>query len=161
MLHKVLLAKPTLIPDDCSDSRWKWFKGCLGALDGTFVDVRVLEHEKGRYRTRKREVQQIVEFSGMQLIDRMDCEYRKVQWTRTTSPPHVNTLDDEGSSQQKRRGQNKDRTGPRRTWTMVEEEALVNGLKALVTTGWKCDNAFRNGYLAQLEAHIKRAFPQC
>ncbi|KAL0337713.1 UNVERIFIED_CONTAM: hypothetical protein Scaly_2046400 [Sesamum calycinum] len=28
-------------------------EGCLGALDGTFIDVRVLEHEKGRYRTRK------------------------------------------------------------------------------------------------------------
>ncbi|KAL2251364.1 UNVERIFIED_CONTAM: hypothetical protein Sindi_2258700 [Sesamum indicum] len=26
---------------------------CLGALDGTFIDVRVLEAEKGRYRTRK------------------------------------------------------------------------------------------------------------
>ncbi|KAL0307946.1 UNVERIFIED_CONTAM: hypothetical protein Sangu_2488200 [Sesamum angustifolium] len=27
--------------------------GCLGALDGTFIDVRVPEHDKGRYRTRK------------------------------------------------------------------------------------------------------------
>ncbi|KAL0456735.1 UNVERIFIED_CONTAM: hypothetical protein Slati_1012700 [Sesamum latifolium] len=27
--------------------------GCLGALDGTYIDVRVPEHEKGRYRTRK------------------------------------------------------------------------------------------------------------
>ncbi|KAL2242184.1 UNVERIFIED_CONTAM: hypothetical protein Sindi_0336400 [Sesamum indicum] len=27
--------------------------GCLGALDGTFIDVRVPEAEKGRYRTRK------------------------------------------------------------------------------------------------------------
>ncbi|KAK4382575.1 hypothetical protein Sango_2860500 [Sesamum angolense] len=52
-MHKVLLAKPTPIADDCSDPRWKWFKGCLGALDGTFIDVRVPEHEKGRYRTRK------------------------------------------------------------------------------------------------------------
>ncbi|KAL0290035.1 UNVERIFIED_CONTAM: hypothetical protein Sradi_7059000, partial [Sesamum radiatum] len=52
-MHKVLLAKPTPIADDCSDPRWKLFKGCLGALDGTFIDVRVPEHEKGRYRTRK------------------------------------------------------------------------------------------------------------
>ncbi|KAL0462238.1 UNVERIFIED_CONTAM: hypothetical protein Slati_0111400, partial [Sesamum latifolium] len=27
--------------------------GCLGALDGTFIDIRVPEIEKGRYRTRK------------------------------------------------------------------------------------------------------------
>ncbi|KAL0451546.1 UNVERIFIED_CONTAM: hypothetical protein Slati_1132700 [Sesamum latifolium] len=52
-LHTVLLAKPTPIADDYLDPRWKWFKGCLGALDGTFIDVRVPEHEKGRYRTRK------------------------------------------------------------------------------------------------------------
>ncbi|KAL0295556.1 UNVERIFIED_CONTAM: hypothetical protein Sangu_2507300 [Sesamum angustifolium] len=30
--------------------------GCLGALDGTFIDVRVPLHEKGRYRTRKGQV---------------------------------------------------------------------------------------------------------
>ncbi|KAL0332943.1 UNVERIFIED_CONTAM: hypothetical protein Scaly_2195800 [Sesamum calycinum] len=55
-MHTVLLAKPTPIADDCSDPRWIWFKGCLAALDGTFIDVRVPKHEKGRYRTRKGQV---------------------------------------------------------------------------------------------------------
>ncbi|KAL0288388.1 UNVERIFIED_CONTAM: hypothetical protein Scaly_2732600 [Sesamum calycinum] len=50
-LHKILLAKPTLITDECADPRWKWFKGCLGALDvyicskrvrGSATDSRVL-----------------------------------------------------------------------------------------------------------------------
>ncbi|KAL0386125.1 UNVERIFIED_CONTAM: hypothetical protein Sradi_3006800 [Sesamum radiatum] len=41
------------------------------------------------------------------------------------------------------------------------QEALVNGLKSLITTGWKCENGFRNGYLAQLEVYMKRSFPQC
>ncbi|KAL0312448.1 UNVERIFIED_CONTAM: hypothetical protein Sradi_5644100 [Sesamum radiatum] len=59
-MHTVLLAKPTPICDDCTDPRWKWFKGCLGALDGTFIDVRVPDHEKGRYRTRKGHVAQNV-----------------------------------------------------------------------------------------------------
>ncbi|KAK4396912.1 hypothetical protein Sango_1527800 [Sesamum angolense] len=53
---QLLLAKPTPITEDCLDPRWKWFKGCLGALDGTFIDVRVPLHEKGRYRTRKGQV---------------------------------------------------------------------------------------------------------
>ncbi|KAL0293062.1 UNVERIFIED_CONTAM: hypothetical protein Sangu_2526500 [Sesamum angustifolium] len=48
---------------------------------------------------------------------------------------HVKTLDDEGSSQQKHRGNNKDRSRPRRTWTLVEEETLINRLKSLVTSG--------------------------
>ncbi|KAL0387669.1 UNVERIFIED_CONTAM: hypothetical protein Sradi_2648700 [Sesamum radiatum] len=32
-------------------------------------------------------------------------------------------------------------------------------MNSLITMGWKCDNGFRNGYLAQLEAQMKRAFP--
>ncbi|KAL0427270.1 UNVERIFIED_CONTAM: hypothetical protein Slati_2901800 [Sesamum latifolium] len=59
-MHIVLLAKPTPIVDDCTDLRWKWFKDCLGALDGTFIDVRVPDHEMARYRTRKEHVAQNV-----------------------------------------------------------------------------------------------------
>ncbi|KAL0460989.1 UNVERIFIED_CONTAM: hypothetical protein Slati_0726100 [Sesamum latifolium] len=52
MTH-VFLAKAIPIDDYCADPRWRWFKGCLGALDGTFIDVRVPKIKKGRYRTRK------------------------------------------------------------------------------------------------------------
>ncbi|KAK2650662.1 hypothetical protein Ddye_018151 [Dipteronia dyeriana] len=52
-LENVLFVKPTLVPDDCTDSRWRWFKGCLGALDGTYIEVIVPESDKPRYRTRK------------------------------------------------------------------------------------------------------------
>ncbi|KAL0345396.1 UNVERIFIED_CONTAM: putative nuclease HARBI1 [Sesamum radiatum] len=52
-LHHVFPVTPQPIGDECSDSRWRWFKGCLGALDGTFTDVTVPEQDKGRYRTRK------------------------------------------------------------------------------------------------------------
>ncbi|KAL4344305.1 hypothetical protein AHAS_Ahas11G0165100 [Arachis hypogaea] len=41
------------VPDDFIDPRWKWFKGCLGALDGTYIDVTVPEEDKSRYRIRK------------------------------------------------------------------------------------------------------------
>ncbi|XP_042040280.1 uncharacterized protein LOC121785850 [Salvia splendens] len=52
-LHEVFMAKPTPMDDDCDDPRWKWFKGCLGALDGTYIDVRVSVGDAPRYRTRK------------------------------------------------------------------------------------------------------------
>ncbi|KAK4382415.1 hypothetical protein Sango_2873500 [Sesamum angolense] len=55
-MHTVLLAKPTLITDDYPDPCWKRFKGCLSALDGTFIDVQVPEHEKGHYHTCKGQV---------------------------------------------------------------------------------------------------------
>ncbi|TXG74136.1 hypothetical protein EZV62_002715 [Acer yangbiense] len=55
-LQGSLLQKPNPIPNDCTDARWKWFKGCLGALDETHIKVRVSEKDKPRYRTRKCEV---------------------------------------------------------------------------------------------------------
>ncbi|KAH6766322.1 hypothetical protein C2S52_017305 [Perilla frutescens var. hirtella] len=51
-----LLKKPEPIPDGCTDERWKWFKGCLGALDGTHIKVLVPKEDKPRYRTRKGEI---------------------------------------------------------------------------------------------------------
>ncbi|KAL0300487.1 UNVERIFIED_CONTAM: hypothetical protein Scaly_3044600 [Sesamum calycinum] len=55
-LHTVLLAKPIPITEDCLDPQWKWFKGCFGALDGTFIDVQVPLHEKGHCRTKKGQI---------------------------------------------------------------------------------------------------------
>ncbi|XP_057774301.1 protein ALP1-like [Salvia miltiorrhiza] len=52
-LHQFFLSKPKVVPDDCTDPRWQWFKGCLGALDGTYINVTVSNNVKPRYRTRK------------------------------------------------------------------------------------------------------------
>ncbi|KAL1559488.1 hypothetical protein AAHA92_09825 [Salvia divinorum] len=55
-LHPLLLSKPTPVPDDCNDHRWKWFKGCLGALDGTHINVLVSNIDKPQYRKRKGQI---------------------------------------------------------------------------------------------------------
>ncbi|XP_042044486.1 uncharacterized protein LOC121790295 [Salvia splendens] len=52
-LYEVLLVKPEPIDQDCVDTRWKWFQGCLGALDDTYINVRVPLADALRYRTRK------------------------------------------------------------------------------------------------------------
>ncbi|KAL3533009.1 hypothetical protein ACH5RR_006530 [Cinchona calisaya] len=52
-LHHMLLKTPVLISDDCTDDRWKYFKNCLGALDGTLISVTPPAEHKSRYRTRK------------------------------------------------------------------------------------------------------------
>ncbi|XP_024640539.1 uncharacterized protein [Medicago truncatula] len=52
-LHNDLLAKPEPVPQDCTDERWKWFKGCLGALDGTYIAVTPSASDRPTYRTRK------------------------------------------------------------------------------------------------------------
>ncbi|XP_057788919.1 uncharacterized protein LOC131005839 [Salvia miltiorrhiza] len=55
-LHVLLLVKPKPVDEECIDSRWGWFKGCLGALDGTYIDVMVRNKDKPRYRTRKGQI---------------------------------------------------------------------------------------------------------
>ncbi|KAG8377625.1 hypothetical protein BUALT_Bualt08G0052500 [Buddleja alternifolia] len=55
-LHTLLLVTPRPIGDDCTNPRWKWFKGCIGALDGTYIKVKVNESDKPRNRTRKGDI---------------------------------------------------------------------------------------------------------
>ncbi|PPE02619.1 hypothetical protein GOBAR_DD00318 [Gossypium barbadense] len=55
-LQDVLFKKPEPITVDSLDTRWKWFKNCLGALDGTHIKIRVLTVDKPRYRTRKGDI---------------------------------------------------------------------------------------------------------
>ncbi|XP_070664413.1 protein ANTAGONIST OF LIKE HETEROCHROMATIN PROTEIN 1-like isoform X1 [Malus domestica] len=52
-LQGFLLKVPQPVPIDSTDARWRCFKNCLGALDGTHIDVHVPEIDKPRYRTRK------------------------------------------------------------------------------------------------------------
>ncbi|PPD68285.1 hypothetical protein GOBAR_DD34838 [Gossypium barbadense] len=55
-LQDVLFKKLEPITADSSDTRWKWFKNCLGVLDGTHIKIRVPTIDKPRYRTRKGDI---------------------------------------------------------------------------------------------------------
>ncbi|XP_060962712.1 protein ALP1-like isoform X1 [Cannabis sativa] len=55
-LHGELLKRPEPVLENSTDERWKWFKNCLGALDGTHIRVRVSMNDKPKYRTRKGEI---------------------------------------------------------------------------------------------------------
>ncbi|XP_042033467.1 uncharacterized protein LOC121780016 [Salvia splendens] len=55
-LHSILPSKPTPVTDNCADNRWKWFKGCLRALDGTHIPVLVSSSDKPRYRSWKGQI---------------------------------------------------------------------------------------------------------
>ncbi|XP_057788952.1 protein ALP1-like [Salvia miltiorrhiza] len=48
-----LLKVPSPVAEDSSDVKWKWFKNCIGTLDGTHIEVKVSEVDKPRYRNRK------------------------------------------------------------------------------------------------------------
>ncbi|KAF7841311.1 protein ALP1-like [Senna tora] len=51
-----LFKKSEPVADDSTDEQWKWFKGCLGALDGTHIRIRVPLEDQPRYRNRKGEI---------------------------------------------------------------------------------------------------------
>nr|XP_004250658.1 protein ALP1-like [Solanum lycopersicum] len=64
-LTPLLLVNPKPVLEDENEDQWKWFevdntiiylKGCLGALDGTYIPIRVPIQHKPRYRTRKGEI---------------------------------------------------------------------------------------------------------
>ncbi|KAL8499763.1 hypothetical protein ACS0TY_019654 [Phlomoides rotata] len=40
IIVNVLIVTPEPIPEDNNDYRWKYFKGCLGTLDDTYIHVR-------------------------------------------------------------------------------------------------------------------------
>ncbi|PPD93548.1 hypothetical protein GOBAR_DD09499 [Gossypium barbadense] len=52
-LQDVLFKKSEPITVDSSDTMWKWFKNCLGSLDGTHIKIMVPTVDKPRYRTGK------------------------------------------------------------------------------------------------------------
>ncbi|XP_062118496.1 protein ALP1-like [Humulus lupulus] len=55
-LHELLLKKPEPILGSSTNERWKWFKNCFGALDGTNIKVNVSALDRPRYWTRKSEI---------------------------------------------------------------------------------------------------------
>ncbi|KAG8386390.1 hypothetical protein BUALT_Bualt03G0143900 [Buddleja alternifolia] len=52
-LHPLILVIPKPIDDECTNARWKSFKGCLGSLDEMYIDIQTPLHDKPRYRNRK------------------------------------------------------------------------------------------------------------
>ncbi|XP_075485107.1 uncharacterized protein LOC142524855 [Primulina tabacum] len=85
-LHTILLVRPSAIDDTCTDETWKWFKGCVGALDGTYVNVHVPISEKGKYRTRKGTI--AVNVLGVCNRD-MNFIYALCGWERSAADARV------------------------------------------------------------------------
>nr|KAJ0217633.1 hypothetical protein LSAT_V11C300110000 [Lactuca sativa] len=55
-LHPHLLKKPKTITENSTNQRWKWFKNCLGDLDGSYIKCLVPLKDKPKYRKRKNDI---------------------------------------------------------------------------------------------------------
>ncbi|KAL8473269.1 hypothetical protein ACS0TY_030195 [Phlomoides rotata] len=50
-------------------------------------------------------------------------------------------------------------TRGRRSWSRVEEDALIHCLTDIVNDGWKADNGFKAGFFRELEKGMRRILP--
>ncbi|KAL0453573.1 UNVERIFIED_CONTAM: hypothetical protein Slati_1335400 [Sesamum latifolium] len=65
-----------------------------------------------------------------------------------------------GSIGGRRRGAKTYGKALRRIWSTQEEEALLECMRDIVSSGWKCDNGFRTGYLDMLEQLLRKQCPE-
>ncbi|KAG8383695.1 hypothetical protein BUALT_Bualt04G0040700 [Buddleja alternifolia] len=85
-LHLILLVTLKPVDDEYDVARWKHFKGCLGALDGTYIDVQPRLLDKPRYRNRKGGISVNV----LGVVDRnMDFVYMLPGWEGSAADGRV------------------------------------------------------------------------
>ncbi|KAH0705378.1 hypothetical protein KY290_010072 [Solanum tuberosum] len=183
-----ITCKPNPVLEDDTDDRWKWFKGCLGALDGTYISIRVEAIYKPRYRTRKRDIATnvlgvcdrnlnfiyvLLGWEGSTVDGRVItiCAMEDIQMEMgdNTSPrcreelfnmKHARVCNIKIFSYTKRRSNMSQKMA--RVWIQEEEFTLVDGLKKLCANDWKEDNGtFKHGYLMKLEQHMNVCHPNC
>ncbi|KAA8538077.1 hypothetical protein F0562_027685 [Nyssa sinensis] len=142
---------------DCSQN-------CLGALDGTYIRVKVPIEDKARYRTRKNEIatnvlgvcSQDMQFiyvlpgwEGSAADGRMlrDAVSRR-NGLRVPHEMDSSTLDDRGPGKNKKK------------WTENEDEKLIEAMFHAVNTGnHRADNGFKPGFYHVVERELNVKLP--
>ncbi|KAG6483800.1 hypothetical protein ZIOFF_060500 [Zingiber officinale] len=179
-LHNILLKKLEPIPENCTNERWKWFKGCFGALDGTYINVNAPIDDKPRYRTRNGEIATNV--LGV-CTPNMQFSYILPGWEGSAAdgrvlrdaisrrnglkipqgilsmegkmPKVVEQVESSMAPKFKRKTQN-----TKHLWTKQEDAVLVDCLVELSKdSAWKSENGFRTGYLLHLEKLMAAKLP--
>ncbi|KAL8507750.1 hypothetical protein ACS0TY_018336 [Phlomoides rotata] len=162
-LHYLLLTEPQLVPDDSTDPRWESFKGCLKALDSTYIDVQVPSIDKPRYKNRKGQI--TVNVLGVCDMN-MKFVYVFTGWEGSAADSRV--LHDaitrthglrvpKGnyylSAWSSRRPQNY------QEYLNMKHTRAQNCLVEIVNSGWKVDNGFKAGFQRELEKGMKKLLP--
>ncbi|KAK5842915.1 hypothetical protein PVK06_005334 [Gossypium arboreum] len=159
-LQDVLFKKAEPIIANSTDLRWKWFKNCLGALDGTHIKIKVPTVDKPRYRTRKGDI--ATNMLGV-CTPNMQFVYLFPGWEGSVADGRV--LRDAISrrhglkvpqivmssfSQSSVSSQNS--RGTKRKWVPEEDAALVACMVDLHNAEtFNADTGFKAGYLNELE----------
>ncbi|PPD74250.1 hypothetical protein GOBAR_DD28818 [Gossypium barbadense] len=163
-LQDVLFKKPEPITTDSSDTRWKWFKNCLGALDGTHIKIRVPTVDKPRYQTRKGDI--ATNMLGV-CTPEMQFVYVLPGWKGSVADGRV--LQDAISRRHglkvphgvpQSHASSQASPGSKRKWVPEEDAALVSCMVDLYNVRtFNADTGFKAGYLNELEKMLEKALP--
>ncbi|QHO09041.1 Dual specificity phosphatase domain protein [Arachis hypogaea] len=163
-MQNLLFAKASPVEEDCIDPTWRKFKDCLGALDGTYIEVTVPESDKSRYRTRKvdgRDQYLIQEYFEMQSL--MVIVSRYLMNMDMDPEEQTSFLDEFLPVGEEAPDELIDvMTMDKRMWTDEETEAFVGFMEQCVVDGLKADcGQFRPGTFEKLALKMLEAFPTC
>ncbi|KAI4366419.1 hypothetical protein MLD38_022300 [Melastoma candidum] len=134
-----MLAKAVPIRQNSSDDRWKFFDNCLGALDGTYIRIRVPGSDKPRYWTYKGEI--AINILGVCTLD-AQFSFVFPSWEGSAADgkvlrdamsrrfglkvPHGGSVSSHSKSQDR---------ASKRKWTPVEDSALPSCMVDLYNLG--------------------------
>ncbi|KAG8381546.1 hypothetical protein BUALT_Bualt06G0132900 [Buddleja alternifolia] len=137
-LQGELLKIPEPVPEHSTDPRWKWFKNCLGALDGTYIEVIVHEEDKPRWEGSAAD--------GRILRDAL---------SRRNSLKVPNDMEFDHTNG-RHRGK-----GSKHVWTSDEDENLINSLIELKEKGiYNTEGGgFKHGVFKELERILQVKLP--
>ncbi|KAH7839473.1 hypothetical protein Vadar_004600 [Vaccinium darrowii] len=161
-LQGQLLVNPEPITQACTDERWRVFQNCLGALDGTHIDVRVGSAADSRILrdaiTRRNGLK--VPIGNYYLVD---AGYTNGEgFLAPYRGKRMEILNDKPINPRRkgRKTKEKDVEASRKSWIQKEELALLNALKEMVTNGENFSkDSFKSGYLNKLEGMLLAALP--
>ncbi|KAL8497892.1 hypothetical protein ACS0TY_021298 [Phlomoides rotata] len=129
-LHSTFLVEPQQVPDDSTDPRWEDEPPLVEIID-------------------------TLEYSPEWNLWR-DSSFISPVWSTELltlrSSAGVNM--DAGMEAEKGKV-----TRGRRSWTKVEEDALIQCLVGIVNDGWKADNGFKAGFQRELEKGMRKLIP--
>ncbi|KAL6580609.1 hypothetical protein OROMI_008633 [Orobanche minor] len=170
----MFLAQPVPITEDSVDPVWKYFPGCLGALDGTHVKVRVPLIVKNRYRSRKGEISTnvlVVCNKNMNFIyvltgwEGSAADSRVLRDAMSREPGlQVPTGMESQTSMQIPQGnpwRGRRQKAPKRFWSKKEELVCIGVVKELIKGGWRSGNGWRGGFYSAVRDGIKKVMPEC
>ncbi|KAL6499249.1 hypothetical protein OROHE_026126 [Orobanche hederae] len=185
-LYRMFLAHPEPITEDSVDPVWRYFPGCLGAIDATHVKVRVPLIVKNRYRSRKegsaadsrvlrdaisREPDLQVPTGcfylgdgGYENCERFLTPYRGIryhlsEWGEGDARPR-NYKKYFNLRHAKARAWTTSKA-LKRFWSKKEEIICIGVVKELIKGGWRSGNGWRGGFYGAVKNEMKSIMPEC